>query len=225
MQDKMHARKSYTALLLLSVGVLSLGCTPTDSNQVTLETDSRQASTHAAVGAEKSAVTVSHSAEALVSVNTAAESEQLAESVSAQSQAPDQTIDTKDMSVPEQSDASDSKDTSAAAQADSVDIAQHNQNQNSLPEIITGMEAGMPYAEARALIDQTIWAPKTHPPLDTVSTSVQNMRDLGYEEVRDCAGTGLGLCRMEFIEREGLVLVIIVTTSEAEPMVWTWDVE
>lgn len=165
MKDKMRARKSYTALLLLSVGVLSLGCTPTDSNQVTSETDSRQAETQAAVGAEKSAVTVSHSTQAPVL------------------------------------------------------------DQNSLPEIITGMEAGMPYAEARALIDQTIWAPKTHPPLDYVSTSVQNMRDLGYEEVRDCAGTGLGLCRMEFIEREGLVLVIIVTTSEAEPMVWTWDVE
>ncbi|MGD1853304.1 MAG: hypothetical protein ACFB2W_03555 [Leptolyngbyaceae cyanobacterium] len=104
-------------------------------------------------------------------------------------------------------------------------IAQNRPEQNSLPEIITGMEVGMPYAEARALIDPEIWGPKTHPPLDHISTSVQTMRDLGYEEVRDCAGTGLGLCRMEFIEREGLVLVIVVTTSEAEPRVWAWDVE
>ena len=87
------------------------------------------------------------------------------------------------------------------------------------------MEVGMPYAEARALIDQNIWAPKTYPPVTSVSTTVQTMRDLGYEEVQDCAGTGLGLCRMEFIEREGLVLAIIVTTSEVEPMVWSWFVE
>ena len=83
----------------------------------------------------------------------------------------------------------------------------------------------MPYADARALIDQNIWGPRTYPPLEYVSATVQSMRDLGYEEVRDCAGTGLGLCRMEFIEREGLVLVIVVTTSEAEPMVWNWSLE
>ena len=104
-------------------------------------------------------------------------------------------------------------------------IAQQAPDPNSLPEIIDGMEVGMPYAEARALIDQNIWAPKTYPPVTSVSTTVQTMRDLGYEEVQDCAGTGLGLCRMEFIEREGLILVIIVTTSEAEPMVWSWFLE
>ena len=94
-----------------------------------------------------------------------------------------------------------------------------------LPDVIEGMEVGMPYAEARTLIDQEIWFPRTYPPLDHVSLAVEHMRDLGYEEVRDCAGTGIGLCRMEFIEREGLVLVIIVTTSEAEPMVWDWSLE
>ena len=57
------------------------------------------------------------------------------------------------------------------------------------------------------------------------SGDIANNARLGYEEVRDCAGTGLGLCRMEFIEREGLVLVIVVTTSEAEPMVWNWSLE
>ncbi|MEL6230033.1 MAG: hypothetical protein AAFR24_08985 [Cyanobacteria bacterium J06627_3] len=109
--------------------------------------------------------------------------------------------------------------------SDTPDIAQQAPDASSLPEIIEGMEVGMPYADARALIDQNIWAPVTYPPLASVSTTVQTMRDLGYEEVRDCAGTGLGLCRMEFIEREGLVLVIIVTTSEAEPMVWNWSFE
>ncbi|MEO0396425.1 MAG: hypothetical protein AAF243_10645 [Cyanobacteria bacterium P01_A01_bin.137] len=115
--------------------------------------------------------------------------------------------------------------TSQSFDIDTPDIAQQDPDATSLPEIIDGMEVGMPYADARALIDQNIWAPRTYPPLEYVSTTVQTMRDLGYEEVRDCAGTGLGLCRMEFIEREGLVLVIIVTTSEAEPMVWNWLLE
>ena len=115
--------------------------------------------------------------------------------------------------------------TSQSVDSDTPDIAQQAPDSNSLPEIIDGMEVGMPYADARALIDQNIWGPRTYPPLEYVSTAVQTMRDLGYEEVRDCAGTGLGLCRMEFIEREGLVLVIIVTTSEAESMVWSWSLE
>lgn len=115
--------------------------------------------------------------------------------------------------------------TSQSADGDTPDIAQQATDANSLPEIIDGTEVGMPYADVRALIDQNIWVPKTYPSLEYVSTTVQTIRDLGYEEVRDCAGTGLGLCRMEFIEREGLVLVIVVTTSEAEPMVWSWLLE
>ena len=108
---------------------------------------------------------------------------------------------------------------------DPAQLSQWPPDRESLPEIITGMEVGMPYAEARTLIDQEIWAPRTYPPLTNVSGSVQTLLDLGYEEVRDCAGTGLGLCRLEFIEREGLVLVIIITTSETEPKVWSWGVE
>ena len=115
--------------------------------------------------------------------------------------------------------------TSQSVDSDTSDIAQQAPDASSLPEIIDGKEVGMPYADARALIDQNIWGPRTYPPLEYVSATVQSMRDLGYEEVRDCAGTGLGLCRMEFIEREGLVLVIVVTTSEAEPMVWSWSLE
>ncbi|MBX2863091.1 MAG: hypothetical protein KTR27_06010 [Leptolyngbyaceae cyanobacterium MAG.088] len=104
-------------------------------------------------------------------------------------------------------------------------MAQQVADAEVLPDVIDGMEVGMTYASARALIDQEIWAPRTYPPANYVSLAVQQMRDLGYEEVRDCAGTGLGLCRMEFIEREGLVLVIIVTTSEEEPKVWDWSLE
>ena len=98
-------------------------------------------------------------------------------------------------------------------------------NGNVLPEIVDGLVVGMNYEDARELIIGDIWAPKTVPPANLENLAVKSLYDAGYEEIRDCAGTGLGLCRMEFIEREGLVFVVIVTTSEDTPKVWTWSVE
>lgn len=98
-------------------------------------------------------------------------------------------------------------------------------NGNVLPEIVDGLVVGMDYEDARTLIIGDIWAPKTVPPANLENLAVKSLYDAGYEEIRDCAGTGLGLCRMEFIEREGLVFVVVVTTSEDTPRVWTWSVE
>ncbi|MEM1252955.1 MAG: hypothetical protein AAGI69_11020 [Cyanobacteria bacterium P01_H01_bin.21] len=98
-------------------------------------------------------------------------------------------------------------------------------NGNVLPEIVDGLVVSMDYEDARSLIIGDIWAPKTVPPANLENLAVRSLYDAGYEEIRDCAGTGLGLCRMEFIEREGLVFVVIVTTSEDVPKVWTWSVE
>ncbi|MEO0351383.1 MAG: hypothetical protein AAF282_15185 [Cyanobacteria bacterium P01_A01_bin.15] len=217
---KMHLSswQSHTSLLLLFAvtGALS-GCTPIGGDQATPDIGSRPAGTTATV-VTQTAVTVSSRLQVPVSTNAPTETV----SSALDETAPGQAVGSKGTSATDQPGR---KTILATSQADSVEIAQQNQDPTPLPEIITGMEVGMPYAEARALIDPNIWAARTYPPLDYVSMSVQAMRDLGYEEVRDCAGSGLGLCRMEFIEREGLVLVIVVTTSEAEPMVWTWDVE
>ncbi|MDV3347486.1 hypothetical protein QGP82_02170 [Leptothoe sp. LEGE 181152] len=98
-------------------------------------------------------------------------------------------------------------------------------NGNVLPEIVDGLVVGMDYEDARSLIIGDIWAPKTVPPANLENIAVKSLYDAGYEEIRDCAGTGLGLCRMEFIERDGLVFVVVVTTSEDTPKVWTWSVE
>jgi len=96
---------------------------------------------------------------------------------------------------------------------------------NLLPEIIDGLTVGMPYDEARELIMNGIWLPRTYPPVSTDNLGVVALQEMGFEEARECSGTGLGLCRLEFVEREGLLFGVVVTTSEAMPTVWSWFVE
>lgn len=97
---------------------------------------------------------------------------------------------------------------------------------NLLPEIIDDLTVGMPYDEARELIViNGIWLPRTYPPVDTNNVGVVALQEMGFEEARECSGTGLGLCRLEFVEPEGLLFGVIVTTSEEMPMVWSWFVE
>ena len=46
---------------------------------------------------------------------------------------------------------------------------------------------------------------------------------MGSEEVKDFSGTGLGLCRFEFINERGEVLVVAAGTQEhGERIVWAW---
>ncbi|MEL6879481.1 MAG: hypothetical protein AAFP09_03075 [Cyanobacteria bacterium J06607_10] len=98
-------------------------------------------------------------------------------------------------------------------------------NGNLLPELIEGMTVGMPYSEARSLIIGSNWQPRTDPPVDdTYDGAIRNMKALGFEETRSCAGTGLGLCNMEFVEQEDALLTITVSTSSEVPTVWTWDI-
>lgn len=96
---------------------------------------------------------------------------------------------------------------------------------NLLPEIIDGLTVGMPYDQARELIIGEIWLPRTYPPVRADDKGVAALQAMGFEEARACSGTGLGLCRLEFVEREGLLFGVVVTTSEAMPTVWSWFVE
>ena len=106
-----------------------------------------------------------------------------------------------------------------------MEEARTDANGNLLPELIDGLEVGMPYSVARELIIGQIWAPRIHPPVETAANpAIRSMQALGFEETRECAGTGLGLCRMEFVERDGAVLGIIVSTSDEAPAVWSWDI-
>jgi hypothetical protein len=50
----------------------------------------------------------------------------------------------------------------------------------------------------------------------------------GYEEVKDCSGTGLGPCRFEFTNQAGEMLVVsTISQGQTGPdrFVWRWFIE
>ena len=49
----------------------------------------------------------------------------------------------------------------------------------------------------------------------------------GYQEVVDCSGTGLGLCRFEFRNEKGEMLVVVTANNQPgqEVSVFSWFLE
>ncbi len=93
----------------------------------------------------------------------------------------------------------------------------------ALPDLIDGMYQGMPYSEARELTIGEIWWPRAYPPVDAEDNpTVAAMQALGYEEALECSS---GLCTMEFDERDGSTLSIIVSTAQEELTVWSWGID
>lgn len=94
---------------------------------------------------------------------------------------------------------------------------------------VVGLRKDMPYAEARDLLLEQGWQPSSpDQPGNEANLSILAVRELydfGYQEVKDCSGTGLGLCRLEFTRGDREVLAVSVTTAneEAEPYVWDWS--
>jgi hypothetical protein len=92
-----------------------------------------------------------------------------------------------------------------------------------------GLQEGMRYQEARKLLTQKGWQPHEEGESPNLqNTPVKALFDLGYKEVKDCSGTGLGLCRFEFTQPTGERLVISTTTANSDngdPLLWRWFIE
>lgn len=92
-----------------------------------------------------------------------------------------------------------------------------------------GLQEGMPYSEARELLMQKDWQPNLLGDAPNLNdNSVKELFDLGYKEVKDCSGTGLGPCRFEFTNQAGELLVVSAITagsSNGERQVWRWFIE
>lgn len=103
---------------------------------------------------------------------------------------------------------------------------QVNNQQNSLNQELTvsltnnqslPLQKGMPYSEARQLLLQQGWRPNLQgEPPNLRSLAVRELYNLGYVEVEDCAGTGEGPCRFQFINNNEDQLVV-VTTPRGNP--------
>lgn len=87
----------------------------------------------------------------------------------------------------------------------------------------------MLYSEARQLLLDSGWQAlllqwnyrESKP--SGVAESLIN--DFGYDELVDCAGTGLGFCRFEFSNVNSQTLVIVTVNNSVEPVLYRWWLE
>ena len=204
-----HKSLFFVFLLSLSVGVLNTACRSADP-----------ISSSAVITPTTAATTTPPSTDAIANSETTTKAETSDLAVDSEIDPGDAYIEDDPSPPPLPVDDFEPNDEQIRALQQRTDA-----NGNLLPELIDGLAVGMPYREARQLIIGDIWTPRTHPPIDTTyDAPARDMQALGFEEVRSCAGTGLGLCRMEFVERDGGLLGIIVSPSGDEPSVWTWDI-
>jgi hypothetical protein len=95
-------------------------------------------------------------------------------------------------------------------------------------EVPTTLKQGMPYGEARQTLIDAGWQANTIYIMyrrGYVSPNLQAMLDLGYHEAADCAGTGQGLCRFEFVTADGRKLVVVTQPAEPQPVLYRWWLE
>ncbi|MBD1847496.1 hypothetical protein H6F89_29670 [Cyanobacteria bacterium FACHB-63] len=91
----------------------------------------------------------------------------------------------------------------------------------------------MPYSEAREILINAGWQAIEIPILQRGERFFGAMeyiiKDLGYNEVADCSGTGLGLCRFEFAAADGQKLIVVTAANDRrakQPVIlYRWWVE
>jgi hypothetical protein len=112
------------------------------------------------------------------------------------------------------------------------ETAQVNLGNSPNSSRVVGLQQGMHYKEARKRLIQQGWQanlPISNSDLPNLKNSiVKALFDRGYEEIKDCSGTGLGLCRFEFINEQGNLLVVSTQPARSktgEPTVWRWFIE
>lgn len=92
---------------------------------------------------------------------------------------------------------------------------------------IPALRQKMPYAKARELLLAKGWQADFVNPMYRryVSPLAQLMIDKGYNEVEDCSGTGLGLCKFRFSGPNGEHLVVVTQNNAREPILFSWGVD
>ena len=58
-----------------------------------------------------------------------------------------------------------------------------------------------------------------------MGTGMIRFRDLGYDEVVSCSGTGLGFCRFEFVTSDNRKLVVVTSGGTQRPLLYRWSIE
>lgn len=90
------------------------------------------------------------------------------------------------------------------------------------------LRQGMPYAEAReALLDAGWQAVYQSPNRERFGAVAYLVDELGYGEVVDCAGTGMGFCLFAFTDAEGNQLAVTTVNNQPgqQPTLYGWRLE
>jgi hypothetical protein len=95
-------------------------------------------------------------------------------------------------------------------------------------EVPTALKQEMPYSQARQILTDAGWQAvllspnrEQYAPLDYL------IGELGYSEVVDCSGTGMGFCRFEFATADGRKLAVVTVNNQRgqEPILYRWWIE
>lgn len=95
-------------------------------------------------------------------------------------------------------------------------------------EVPITLKQKMPYSQARQILIDAGWQAillspmrEQYAPLDYI------IGELGYREVVDCSGTGMGFCRFEFATADGRKLAVVTVNNQRgqEPMLYRWWIE
>ena len=89
----------------------------------------------------------------------------------------------------------------------------------------------MPYAQTREILIDAGWQAIEIPTLQRgdhfFGATQYIVKELGYNEVVDCSGTGMGFCRFEFATAEKRKLVVITVNNQKgqQPILYRWSIE
>lgn len=95
-------------------------------------------------------------------------------------------------------------------------------------EVPTTLRQGMPYAQARKILLEAGWqAVELSPNRERFSPLDYIIDQLGYNEVEDCSGTGMGYCRFSFADANGRKLAVITVNNQRgqQPKLQRWWID
>jgi hypothetical protein len=85
-------------------------------------------------------------------------------------------------------------------------------------EVLTTLQQQMSYAEARQILIGSGWQAIEISPTqrEHQSSTLAHLIDLGYTEVVDRSGTGMGFCRFEFAAADGRKLAVVTVNNQQD---------
>ncbi|UBF26289.1 hypothetical protein K9N68_33105 [Kovacikia minuta CCNUW1] len=95
-------------------------------------------------------------------------------------------------------------------------------------KVPTRLRQGMPYDQARQILLEAGWqAVELSPNRERFSPMDYLIDQLGYNEVEDCSGTGMGYCRFSFADANGRKLSVVTVDNQQgqQPKLSRWWID